>query len=95
MLFLMAAVNCCSTVFKWATLTITDSIRVTAIPTVSTNFSGYMRGCYITELIEIYENIAQQHFRCQAHPVYNIADFIPVGSILLRTYIPIYITQVY
>jgi uncharacterized phage infection (PIP) family protein YhgE len=39
MLFLMAAVIYCSTELKWATSAIMDSIKVTAVPTVSTSFS--------------------------------------------------------
>jgi hypothetical protein len=37
--FLMAAMICCSTEFKWTTSAIIDSIRVTEVPTGSTNFS--------------------------------------------------------
>jgi hypothetical protein len=44
MMLLMATVIYCSTEFKWATSVIIDSIRVTAVLTVSTNFSeGQMR----------------------------------------------------
>jgi hypothetical protein len=39
MMILMADVICSFTEFKWATSAIIDSIRVTAVPTVSTNFS--------------------------------------------------------